>query len=65
MSKLESFQVSGKILVLSEAHLVIDFCTWRACPSKLKLFHATNEIAAIQQWLDAVAMFYHVGQKDN
>ena len=65
MSKLESLWVNGKTLVLGNSHLVISFSKWRACPFKLELFYATNEIAAIWQGLDGVVMFCHVGQKEN
>ena len=65
MSKLKSLWVSGKVLVLGNSHLVIDFCTRKACPSKPELFYATNEITATQQWLDGVIMFCHMGWEDN
>ena len=38
---------------------------WRACPSQPELVHAINETAAIQQLLDGVVMFCHVGQEEN
>ena len=65
MSKLESLWVSGKILVLGDSILVIDFCMQRACPSKPEQFCATNEIAVILQWLDRVVMFCHMRWEDN
>ena len=61
MSKLDSLWVSGKILVLGDFYLVIGFSIWRVCLSKPELFRATNEIAAIWQWLDGMVMFYHMG----
>ena len=60
MSKLKSLRVSGKIVLLGNSHLGVDFCMQRTCPSKPEQFRATNEIAAIWQQQDGVVMFHYM-----
>ena len=60
ISKLKSLRVSGKILLLGDSHLGVDFCMQRACPSKPEQFRATNEIAAIWRQQDGVVMFHYM-----
>ena len=53
--------MEGRVLLLGDSHLAIDFCTRKACPGKLELCRGLKHIVELHRKLKGVVVFCHVG----